>query len=131
MILFALIFAYMISVFGGYDVSNMNTYIIEESFESKEVKDYTNYIFQEQQYLSALLIDVRSSWEFELGSLENAINILYSDIWKYIEYFKNYDIIKLFCWIGNRSQIAYFVLSDIIEYIEVVNLGGIRDMTES
>lgn len=59
-----------------------------------------------------LIIDVRTKEEYDLGHIENAINIPYDEITNNLEYLEQYknDIILVYCRTSNRSTIAADVL---------------------
>jgi phage shock protein E len=55
-----------------------------------------------------LIIDVRTKEEYDMGHIENAINIPYDQIEDNLEYLKQYknDTILVYCRTSNRSTIA-------------------------
>jgi rhodanese-related sulfurtransferase len=69
------------------------------------------------------LIDVRTVYEFQSGSVANSINIPMSEIVERIEELKQMEPIVVFCRSGNRSaQVENFLKSNGINH--VVNGGG-------
>ncbi len=76
----------------------------------------------------ATVIDVRSSWEFEDGHVENALNIPLEEIHGRIT---EINALKgpflLYCRSGNRSGMACSILQQ-SGITEVYNGGGLADM---
>lgn len=58
----------------------------------------------------AFLVDVRTSSEFESGSVEGAVNIPLGDLEGQLDKFKNKKQIIVFCRSGNRSSQAKSIL---------------------
>ena len=58
----------------------------------------------------ACLVDVRTSSEFESGSVEGAVNIPLGDLEGQLDKFKNKKQIIVFCRSGNRSSQAKSIL---------------------
>ena len=73
----------------------------------------------------AIIIDVRSSQEYEEGHLENAINIPYYEIKNKINKISNNKEkeIVLYCEAGTRSKKAYKILKR-LQYQNVYSLHG-------
>lgn len=80
---------------------------------------------EEKQKNGAVIIDVRSSQEYDEGHINNAINIPYYEIKKNVNNVlknKNQEIV-LYCQTGFRSKQAYKKLIK-LEYKNVYNLYG-------
>lgn len=76
----------------------------------------------------ATVIDVRSSWEFAEGHVENALNIPLEEIPMRIDEIKELSIpFILYCRSGNRSGMACGILQQ-FGIPEVHNGGGLADM---
>ena len=77
---------------------------------------------------STTIIDVREPWEFNMGHVENSINIPLADVSKNVEQFRQMSKpLVLICASGNRSGMATALLSaQGIE--EVYNGGGWQDV---
>lgn len=86
---------------------------------------------EEKQKNGAVIIDVRSSQEYDEGHINNAINIPYYEIKKNVNNVlknKNQEIV-LYCQTGFRSKQAYKKLIK-LEYKNVYNLfGGLEKWT--
>ena len=74
---------------------------------------------------SFLLIDVRTPEEFELGHIEDSINIEWQNIELIEKTSQKDEKIYLYCRSGNRSQKATEILLA-LGYKDVKNLGGIK-----
>ena len=79
--------------------------------------------------ISEVLIDVRTSDEFKLSHIENAINIQWEDILIISNDVSKDTKIYLYCRSGNRSQKATDILLN-AGFDEVENLGGIQEAAE-
>ena len=78
-----------------------------------------------------VLIDVRTSEEFNKDSINNAIHIEWTEISKKVDELKlsKNDTIFLYCRSGNRSGKAQKILKQ-NGYLNVINLGGIIEAKE-
>ena len=75
-----------------------------------------------------LVVDVRNSWEYEEGHVNNALNIPLNEIPARIEEFKKLNgPVILYCRSGNRSGAAVHILRQ-AGITNVHNGGGILDM---
>ncbi|HEX6172216.1 MAG TPA: rhodanese-like domain-containing protein [Chitinophagaceae bacterium] len=75
-----------------------------------------------------LVVDVRNSWEYEEGHVNNALNIPLNEIPARIEEFKRLNgPVILYCRSGNRSGAAVHILRQ-AGITNVHNGGGIFDM---
>jgi len=79
-----------------------------------------------------IIIDVRTTWEWNLGHLDGAIRIPYKEIGEKIG-----DVVKdksqkiyVYCRTGHRAQIAKEAL-DKMGYKDVVNLGSLEDAAKT
>tara|TARA_S200000501_G_C20729908_1_gene702333 strand:+ start:178 stop:429 length:252 start_codon:yes stop_codon:yes gene_type:complete len=72
------------------------------------------------------LIDVRTPQEFELGHIEDSINIEWQNIELIEKTSQKNEKIYLYCRSGNRSQKATEILLA-LGYKDVKNLGGIKE----
>lgn len=79
--------------------------------------------------ISEVLIDVRTSDEFKLSHIENAINIQWEDILIISNDVSKDTKIYLYCRSGNRSQKATDILLN-AGFDKVENLGGIQEAAE-
>jgi phage shock protein E len=79
--------------------------------------------------ISEVLIDVRTSDEFKLSHIENAINIQWEDILIISNDVSKDTKIYLYCRSGNRSQKATDILLN-AGFDQVENLGGIQEAVE-
>jgi phage shock protein E len=79
--------------------------------------------------ISEVLIDVRTSDEFKLSHIENAINIQWEDILIISNDVSKDTKIYLYCRSGNRSQKATDILLN-AGFDQVENLGGIQEAAE-
>lgn len=75
----------------------------------------------------ALLIDVRTSAEFEQQHIEGAINIPLNEIAKQMKKIDKSQPIVLYCRSGNRSGQGYELLAQ-SGYTLLLNGGGIEEM---
>ena len=83
----------------------------------------------EKQFLSeenAIILDVRTPEEFELGHIEDSINIEWQNIELIEKTSQKDEKIYLYCRSGNRSQKATEILLA-LGYKDVKNLGGIKE----
>tara|TARA_Y100000766_G_scaffold267569_1_gene262879 strand:+ start:914 stop:1165 length:252 start_codon:yes stop_codon:yes gene_type:complete len=76
------------------------------------------------------LIDVRTPEEFELGHIEDSINIEWQNIELIEKTLQKDEKIYLYCRSGNRSQKATEILLA-LGYKDVKNLGGIKEASIS
>lgn len=72
------------------------------------------------------MIDVRTPQEFELGHIEDSINIEWQNIELIEKISQKDEKIYLYCRSGNRSQKATEILLA-LGYKDVKNLGGIKE----
>ena len=72
------------------------------------------------------MIDVRTPEEFELGHIEDSINIEWQNIELIEKTSQKDEKIYLYCRSGNRSQKATEILIA-LSYKDVKNLGGIKE----
>ena len=72
------------------------------------------------------MIDVRTPEEFELGHIEDSINIEWQNIELIEKTLQKDEKIYLYCRSGNRSQKATEILLA-LGYKDVKNLGGIKE----
>ena len=75
-----------------------------------------------------IVIDVRTSAEFNAGHIEESSNVEWQIISSIIDEVKKDQKIYLYCRSGGRSQNATDILID-LGYEDVTNLGGIKDAT--
>jgi phage shock protein E len=73
-----------------------------------------------------IVIDVRTSAEFNAGHIEESSNVEWQIISSIIDEVKKDQKIYLYCRSGGRSQNATDILID-LGYEDVTNLGGIKD----
>ena len=73
-----------------------------------------------------IVIDVRTSEEFNAGHIEKSSNVEWQIISSIIDEVKKDQKIYLYCRSGRRSQNATNTLID-LGYEDVINLGGIKD----
>ena len=76
------------------------------------------------------MIDVRTPEEFELGHIEDSINIEWQNIELIEKTSQKDEKIYLYCRSGNRSQKATEILLA-LGYKDVKNLGGIKEASIS
>jgi rhodanese-related sulfurtransferase len=78
-----------------------------------------------------ILLDVRESWEFDLCSIDDSINIPMSEITGRIQELKSNKDIVVICHHGSRSlQVAYYLKESGLEN-KIINLdGGINAWAE-
>ena len=79
--------------------------------------------------IAEVIIDVRTSKEFQSGHLEKAINIEWQDILSISSNIEESKKIYLYCRSGNRSQKATEILSQ-AGFFNVENLGSITQASE-
>jgi len=77
----------------------------------------------------ALLVDVRTEWEFAEGSVPGAINIPLDKITSNLDKFKNQTQIIVFCRSGNRSGQAKAILEK-NGFTNVINGGTWTEVAE-
>jgi len=73
-----------------------------------------------------IVIDVRTSEEFNAGHIEESSNVEWQNISSIIDKVKKDQKIYLYCRSGRRSQNAKDIQID-LGYEDVTNLGGIKD----
>ena len=75
-----------------------------------------------------IVIDVRNTWEYEEGHVNNAVNIPLNEIPARIDEFRRLNApVILYCRSGNRSGAAVHILK-LAGITDVYNGGGILDM---
>jgi len=88
----------------------------------------TNTIKELIKNPSTTIVDVRSSWEFEMEHVPGAKNIPLEEVAAKVEEFKTYNSpVVLYCRSGNRSGMAVSILKQ-NGLSEVYNGGGLSDM---
>ena len=85
--------------------------------------------FSSNLLIAEVIIDVRTSKEFQSGHLENSINIEWQDILSISSNIEKSKKIYLYCRSGNRSQKATEILSQ-AGFLNVENLGSITQASE-
>jgi phage shock protein E len=94
------------------------------------IKNVLLCILFSANFLTAeVIIDVRTSKEFQSGHLEQSINIEWQDILSISSNTEKSKKIYLYCRSGNRSQKATEILSQ-AGFINVENLGSITQASE-
>ena len=86
-------------------------------------------LFSANFLIAEVIIDVRTSKEFQSGHLENSINIEWQDILSISSNIEKSKKIYLYCRSGNRSQKATEILSQ-AGFLNVENLGSITKASE-
>ena len=86
-------------------------------------------LFSSNLLIAEVIIDVRTSKEFQSGHLENSINIEWQDILSISSNIEKSKKIYLYCRSGNRSQKATEILSQ-AGFLNVENLGSITQASE-
>ena len=86
-------------------------------------------LFSANFLIAEVIIDVRTSKEFQSGHLENSINIEWQDILSISSNIEKSKKIYLYCRSGNRSQKATEILSQ-AGFLNVENLGSITQASE-
>lgn len=77
---------------------------------------------------SAIVVDVRSHWEYEMEHIPGAKNIPLEEIPYKVEEFKSFKSpVVLYCRSGNRSGMAVTILKQ-NGVADVYNGGGLGDM---
>jgi phage shock protein E len=77
---------------------------------------------------AVIIIDVRDTWEYEEGHVNNAVNIPLTEIPARIDEFRTLNgPVILYCRSGNRSGAAVHILK-LAGITNVYNGGGILDM---
>lgn len=78
-----------------------------------------------------IFVDVRDTWEYEEGHVNNAVNIPLNDIPSRIDEFRTLDgPVILYCRSGNRSGTAVNILKQ-AGIVNVYNGGTISDMKKN
>lgn len=94
------------------------------------IKNVLLCILFSANFLTAeVIIDVRTSKEFQSGHLEQSINIEWQDILSISSNTEKSKKIYLYCRSGNRSKKATEILSQ-AGFINVENLGSITQASE-
>jgi phage shock protein E len=94
------------------------------------IKNVLLCILFSANFLTAeLIIDVRTSKEFQSGHLEKSINIEWQDILSISSNIEKSKKIYLYCRSGNRSQKATEILSE-AGFLNAENLGSITQASE-
>ena len=86
-------------------------------------------LFSANFLIAEVIIDVRTSKEFQSGHLEKSINIEWQDILSISSNTEKSKKIYLYCRSGNRSQKANEILID-AGFIDVENLGSLEQASE-
>ena len=86
-------------------------------------------LFSANFLIAEVIIDVRTSKEFQSGHLENSINIEWQDILSISSNIEKSKKIYLYCRSGNRTQKATEILSQ-AGFLNVENLGSITQASE-
>ena len=86
-------------------------------------------LFSANLLIAEVIIDVRTSKEFQSGHLEKSINIEWQDILSISSNIEKSKKIYLYCRSGNRSQKATEILSE-AGFLNVENLGSITQASE-
>ena len=86
-------------------------------------------LFSANLLIAEVIIDVRTSKEFQSGHLEKSINIEWQDILSISSNIEKSEKIYLYCRSGNRSQKATEILSE-AGFLNVENLGSITQASE-
>jgi phage shock protein E len=86
-------------------------------------------LFSANFLIAEVIIDVRTSKEFQSGHLEKSINIEWQDILNISSNTEKSKKIYLYCRSGNRSQKATEILSQ-AGFLNVENLGSITQASE-
>ena len=73
-----------------------------------------------------IVIDVRTSEEFNAGHIEESSNVEWQNISSIIDKVKKDQKIYLYCRSGNRSQKATDILIK-LGYTDVLNIGGLEE----
>ena len=73
-----------------------------------------------------IVIDVRTSEEFNAGHIEESSNVEWQNISSIIDKVKKDQKIYLYCRSGNRSQKATDILIK-LGYEDVLNIGGLKE----
>ena len=77
-------------------------------------------------YTDILIVDVRTSAEYDSGHIHNSVNIEWQDIMKLNKTSAKDKYIYLYCRSGNRSGKAAKILND-NGFINVVNVGSLEE----
>ena len=77
-------------------------------------------------YTDILIVDVRTSAEYDSGHIPNSVNIEWQDIMKLNKTSAKDKYIYLYCRSGNRSGKAAKILND-NGFINVVNAGSLKE----
>ena len=86
-------------------------------------------LFSANLLIAEVIIDVRTSKEFQSGHLEKSINIEWQDILSIYSNIEKSEKIYLYCRSGNRSKKATEILSE-AGFLNVENLGSITQASE-
>ena len=86
-------------------------------------------LFSANLLIAEVIIDVRTSKEFQSGHLEKSINIEWQDILSISSNIEKSEKIYLYCRSGNRSKKATEILSE-AGFLNVENLGSITQASE-
>ena len=86
-------------------------------------------LFSANFLIAELIIDVRTSKEFQSGHLEKSINIEWQDILSISSNIEKSEKIYLYCHSGNRSKKATEILSQ-AGFLNVENLGSVTQASE-
>lgn len=86
-------------------------------------------LFSANLLIAEVIIDVRTSKEFQSGHLEKSINIEWQDILSISSNIEKSEKIYLYCRSGNRSKKATEILSQ-AGFLNVENLGSVTQASE-
>jgi len=86
-------------------------------------------LFTANFLIAEVIIDVRTSKEFQSGHLEKSINIEWQDILSISSNIEKSEKIYLYCRSGNRSKKATEILSQ-AGFLNVENLGSVTQASE-
>lgn len=86
-------------------------------------------LFSANFLIAEVIIDVRTSKEFQSGHLEKSINIEWQDILSISSNIEKSEKIYLYCRSGNRSKKATEILSQ-AGFLNVENLGSVTQASE-
>ena len=86
-------------------------------------------LFTANFLIAEVIIDVRTSKEFQSGHLEKSINIEWQDILSISTNIEKSEKIYLYCRSGNRSKKATEILSQ-AGFLNVENLGSVTQASE-
>lgn len=83
-----------------------------------------NNLLQQGLDVGSVLVDVRTTDEFNKGAISGAINIPLDQITEKIEILRPYKTIYVYCLSGGRSQLALLQLASGGLTVEIINVTG-------